>query len=75
MCVWCVCARACACVCGYVCVGVCARVWVCVDYVIHAGEVLNDSTYSDDIELLNYKQSSHWVIARISYQRHCGYIC
>ena len=33
-----------------------------LDYVIVAGGVLDDNTYSDDIELLNYKQSSHWVI-------------
>ena len=36
-----------------------------LDYVIVAGGGLDDNTYSDDIELLNYKQSSHWVIARI----------
>ena len=41
-----------------------------LDYVIVAGGTLDDNTYSDDIELLNYKvlnykQSSHWVIARI----------
>ena len=34
-----------------------------LDYVIVAGGVLDDNTYSDDIELLNYKQSSHWVVA------------
>ena len=38
---------------------------MCVDYVIVAGGVIDDNTYSDDIELLNYKQSSHWVIARM----------
>ena len=36
-----------------------------LDYVIVAGGKLDDNTYSDDIELLNYKQSSHWVIARM----------
>ena len=36
-----------------------------LDYVIVAGGGLDDNTYSDDIELLNSKQSSHWVIARI----------
>ena len=36
-----------------------------LDYVIVAGGSLDDITYSDDIELLNYKQSSHWVIARM----------
>ena len=36
-----------------------------LDYVIVAGGVLDDKTYSEDIELLNYKQSSHWVIARM----------
>ena len=36
-----------------------------LDYVIVAGGILDDNTYSDDIELLNYKQSSHWVIARM----------
>ena len=36
-----------------------------LDYVIVAGGVLDEDTFSDDIELLNYKQSSHWVIARM----------
>ena len=36
-----------------------------LDYVIVAGGALDDNTFSDDIELLNYKQSSHWVIARM----------
>ena len=36
-----------------------------LDYVIVAGGGLDDNTYSDDIEVLNYKQSSHWVIARM----------
>ena len=36
-----------------------------LDYVIVAGGKLDDDTYSNDIELLNYKQSSHWVIARM----------
>ena len=36
-----------------------------LDYVIVAGGILDDNTFSDDIELLNYKQSSHWVIARM----------
>ena len=36
-----------------------------LDYVIAAGGKLDDNTFSDDIELLNYKQSSHWVIARM----------
>ena len=35
-----------------------------LDYVIVAGGAL-DKTFSDDIEVLNYKQSSHWVIARM----------
>ena len=36
-----------------------------LDYVIVAGGVLDDNTFSDDIEVLNYKQSSHWIIARM----------
>ena len=36
-----------------------------LDYVIVAGGYLDDGTFSDDIEVLNYKQSSHWVIARM----------
>ena len=36
-----------------------------LDYVIVAGGTLDKNTISDDIELLNYKQSSHWVIARM----------
>ena len=36
-----------------------------LDYVIVAGGGIADKTFSDDIELLNYKQSSHWVIARM----------
>ena len=36
-----------------------------LDYVIVAGGALDDKTISDDIEVLNYKQSSHWVIARM----------
>ena len=36
-----------------------------LDYVIVAGGALDDDTFSDDIEVLNYKQSSHWVIARM----------
>ena len=36
-----------------------------LDYVIVAGGTLDDDTYSNDIELLNCKQSSHWVIARM----------
>ena len=35
------------------------------DYIIVAGGVIADETFSDDIELLNYKQSSHWIIARM----------
>ena len=35
-----------------------------LNYVIVAGGALDDGTYSNDIELLYYKQSSHWVIAR-----------
>ena len=46
-----------------------ARLWPGVlthlDYVIVAGGKLDDNTYSDDIELLNYQHSSHWVIARM----------
>ena len=36
-----------------------------LDYVIVAGGAIADDTFSDDIELLNYIQSSHWVIARM----------
>ena len=36
-----------------------------LDYVIAVGGALDDGTFSDDIEVLNYKQSPHWVIARI----------
>ena len=36
-----------------------------LDYVIVAGGRLDDYTFSDDIEVLNYKQSSHWVIAKM----------
>jgi len=36
-----------------------------LDYVIAVGGVLDDDTISDEIEVLNYKQSPHWVIARI----------
>ena len=36
-----------------------------LDYVIVAGGTIDDDTYSNDIELLNYKQPSHWVIARM----------
>ena len=36
-----------------------------LDYVIVAGGRLDDDTVSNDFELLNYKQSSHWVIARM----------
>ena len=36
-----------------------------LDYVIVVGGGLDDNTFSDDIEVLNYKQSSHWVIARM----------
>ena len=36
-----------------------------MDYVIVAGGILDVNTYSDNIELLNYKHSSHWVIARM----------
>ena len=36
-----------------------------LDYVIVAGGALDDKTFSDDIEVLNYKQSSHWVIANV----------
>ena len=46
-----------------------ARVWPGVvthlDYVIVAGGGLDGNNFSDDIEVLNYKQSSHWVIARM----------
>ena len=43
-----------------------------LDYVIVAGGSLDDITYSDDIELLNYKQSSHWVIARMKLPEAMG---
>ena len=36
-----------------------------LDYVIVAGGVLDDSTCSNDIELLNHKRSSHWIIIRM----------
>ena len=36
-----------------------------LDCVIVAGGAIADETLSDDIELLNYEQSSHWVIARM----------
>ena len=36
-----------------------------MDYVIVAGGILDDNTITDDIELLNCKQPSHWVIARM----------
>ena len=36
-----------------------------LNYVIVAGGSIADRTFSDDIELLNYKQSSHWVMARM----------
>ena len=36
-----------------------------LDYVIVVGGELDDNTFSDDIEVLNHKQSSHWVIARM----------
>ena len=36
-----------------------------LDYVIVAGGSLDDNTFSDDIEVLNDKLSSHWVIARM----------
>ena len=36
-----------------------------LDYTIVAGGILDDDTYSNDIELLNHKQSSHWVIAKM----------
>ena len=46
-----------------------ARVWpgavTHLDYVIVAGGELDDYTFSDDIEVFNYKQSSHWVISRM----------
>lgn len=36
-----------------------------MDHVIVAGGTLDDSTDHDDIEILNWRTSSHWVIARI----------
>ena len=36
-----------------------------LDYVIVAGGELEDTFHGDDIEVLNYKQSSHWVKARM----------
>ena len=36
-----------------------------LDYVIVAGGRVDDDTVSDDIEILNYKLQSHWVIARM----------
>ena len=36
-----------------------------LDYVIVAGGILDDNTFSDNIELLDYKQSSHWLIAEM----------
>ena len=35
-----------------------------LDYVIVAGGILDGGIFSDDVELLDYKHSSHWVIAR-----------
>ena len=43
-----------------------------LDYVIVVGGILDDNTCSDDIELLNYKQSSHWVIARMKLPEAMG---
>ena len=34
-------------------------------YVIVAGGVLNDETFSDSIEVLNWRQCSQWVMARM----------
>jgi len=36
-----------------------------LDYVIAVGGRLDDGTFSNNIEVLNYKQSPHWVISRI----------
>ena len=36
-----------------------------LNYVIVAGGALDDNTIYDDIELLNYRQSPHWVMARM----------
>ena len=36
-----------------------------LDYVIVTGGALDINTFSDDIELLNYKQSSHRMIAKM----------
>ena len=43
-----------------------------LDYVIVAGGLIADGTFSDDIELLNFKQSSHWVIARMKLPEPMG---
>ena len=40
-------------------------VTVHLKYVIVAGGVLNDETFSDSIEVLNWRQSSQWIIARM----------
>ena len=34
-----------------------------VKYIIAAGGILHDETYSDSIEVFNWRQSSHWTIA------------
>ena len=34
-------------------------------YVIVAGGILNDETFSGSIEVLNWRQPSHWIMARI----------
>ena len=36
-----------------------------LDYVIVAGGELDNNIFGDDIEVLNYKMSSHWVKARM----------
>jgi len=38
-----------------------------LDYVIAVGGRLDNGTISDEIEVLNYKQSPHWVIAWIKF--------
>ena len=43
-----------------------------LDYVIVAGGSIADETFSDDIELLNYTQSSHWVITRMKLPEPMG---
>ena len=44
------------------------------DYVIVAGGMRDRNTYNDDIELLYYKQSSHWIRTNINLPEPMAYI-